>query len=64
MRDRLIYGSYDEIRRVYQVSNDPPDAPVRRMIDVDREEDVTALAKRKRARIFWWPPLRRRARLA
>jgi hypothetical protein len=56
MRDRLIYGSYDEVRRVFQVSKDPPDSPVRRITEVDREEDVTAMAKRYRSRIFWWPP--------
>jgi hypothetical protein len=61
MRDRLIYGSYDEVRRVFQVSVDPPDSPVRRMIDVEREEDVAALAKRRRARVFWWPPRKVRA---
>lgn len=56
MRDRLIYGSYDEKRRVFQASVDPPDAPVRRMVDMDREEDLAALARRRRASIFWWPP--------
>ena len=56
MRDRLIYGSYDEARRIYQVSMDPPDSPTRRMVEVDREEDVMRLAKRRRARLFWWPP--------
>jgi hypothetical protein len=56
VRDRLIYGSFDEQRGIYQVSMDPPDSPTRRVIEVDREQDVTALAKRKRARVFWWPP--------
>jgi hypothetical protein len=61
VRDRLIYGSYDEARRIFLVSQDPPDSPVRRIVEVDREEDVTAMAKRKRARVFWWPPRKVRA---
>jgi hypothetical protein len=55
VKDRLIYGSYDETLRKYLVSADPPDAPVRKIVEVDSESDVNALAKRRRARVFWWP---------
>jgi hypothetical protein len=61
MRERLIYGSYDERRGTYSISVDPPDSPTRRIIEVDREQDVTAMAKRKRARVFWWPPRKDRS---
>jgi hypothetical protein len=62
-RDRLVYGCYDPAAKVYRVSDDPPDAPVRRMIDCGEVSEVNAFAKRRRARVVWIPRPPREAQL-
>lgn len=61
-RDRLIYASLDQ--GLYRVSLEPPDAPVRPMVECETRAEVDAIAKRKRARIVWWPPLPKQQRRA
>jgi hypothetical protein len=59
-RDRLIYASQEQGR--YMVTIEPPDAPVRPCIECETRAEVEALAKRRRARIVWWPPLAKLAK--
>jgi hypothetical protein len=53
----LLYGWYDEKRGKFFVSKLPPDAPVRPAVPLDSINDVQAMLDRKRADIYWWPPL-------
>jgi hypothetical protein len=62
-RDRLVYAEHKDGE--LSVSTEPPDAPVRRCIECESMSEVTAFAKRRRARIVWSGPvpadMRRRA---
>jgi len=55
IRDRLIYAS--QMPGGYRVTTEPPDAPVRPSVECETRAEVDALAKRRRARVVWWPPL-------
>jgi hypothetical protein len=58
-RDRLIYASHQQ--GLYRVTLEPPDAPVRPSVECETRAEVDAFAKRRRARIVWWPPLSKTA---
>lgn len=54
---RRLYGWHDAKKNVFRVSWWPADAPVRPSIEIETKAEVDAMAKRKRADVFWWPPL-------
>lgn len=58
-RDRLIYVSHEQ--GLYRVTIEPPDAPVRPSVECETRAEVDALARRRHARIVWWPPLAKAA---
>lgn len=51
----LIYGWHAD--GGFCLSEYPPDAPVRPHLRVETLDEVRAFAKRRRADIYWWPPL-------
>jgi hypothetical protein len=53
----LFYGWYDAPNKQLRLSAFPPDAPVRPSVEISSVEAAQALAERKRADIYWWPPL-------
>ena len=53
---REFYGWHDPIKG-YLVSRLPPDAPVRPEQAYETANEVMEMIERRRARIYWWPPL-------
>ncbi len=56
---RLYYGWHDHVKNVIRLSLYPPDAPVRPSLELGSKEEAEAYAERKRADVYWWPPLSR-----
>jgi hypothetical protein len=60
---RMMFGSYDDQRHAYLLSNCPPDAPMRPSFafydddGVSAEEFLAAYLKRRRIDVQWYPPL-------
>jgi hypothetical protein len=54
---RLYYGWLDPKTGSFRVSRYPPDAPVRPSAEFSTKADVMSAMQRKRAEIYWWPPL-------
>lgn len=54
---RLFYGWHDAARDCLRLSQDPPDAPVRRSVEFADVSEARTYADRKRARIMWLPKL-------
>lgn len=54
---RLYYGWYDLKAQNFRLSAYPPDSPVRPSVTIETKADVMAIIEKKRADIYWWPPL-------
>jgi hypothetical protein len=54
---RQYFGWLDAEKHTFRVSLYPPDAPVRPSVEIETKDEVMALIERKRASIYWWPPL-------
>ena len=55
---RLYYGWFDPNKKVYRLSRYPPDATIRPSVDFEQKSDLLETAKKRRAEVMWWPPLR------
>jgi hypothetical protein len=54
---RLYYGWFDRVNNMFRLSLYAPDAPVRPSLEVATKAEAIAYAERKRADVYWWPPL-------
>ena len=53
------YGWYDQRNQVYRLSQSPPDSPRRPSKAYQSLAELMLAAERKRAKVYWWPPLTR-----
>jgi hypothetical protein len=53
----MLFGWYLPDKREFRLSLYPADAPIRPSIALPTREDAENFAERKRATIYWWPPL-------
>jgi hypothetical protein len=53
---RLYYGWMTK-DGTFRVSAYPPDSPVRPSVVIQTKAEVVAMIEKKRADIYWWPPL-------
>lgn len=58
IRQRL-FGWFDQKTGTFRISRYPPDAPVRPSAEFATKAQVTEAMRRKRADVYWWPPLAR-----
>lgn len=58
MIKRTFFGWFDSQEGVFRLSLIPPDGPIRPSLALETKEDVDEYARRKRARVLWYPPLR------
>jgi hypothetical protein len=56
---RLLYAWLDPQTRVFRISRIPPDGIIRPSIAFDTKAEALEFAERKRATLYWWPPLHR-----
>ena len=54
---RQFYGWHDYRKDSFFVTTWPPDSPIRPSLELSTLEEVREFLKRKRGRIYWWPPL-------
>lgn len=54
---RLLFGWFDAGKASFWISQYPPDAPVRPSLEFEMKDDLEAFLKRKKADVYWWPPL-------
>lgn len=54
---KLYFGWWDMKSLAFRISLYPPDSPVRPSLAIDSMAEVKALLERKRADVFWSPPL-------
>ena len=56
-KPRLLYAWHDSVTRVFRISTIPPDGVIRPSIPFDTKAEALEYAERKRASLYWWPPL-------
>ena len=54
---RTFFGWLDSRENVFRLSLIPPDCPIRPSLAFETKADVDDYARRKRARVLWFPPL-------
>ena len=54
---RQYYGWIDRRDGLIRLSLKPHDAPIRPSVGFEEPEDARDFINRKRARVYWWPPL-------
>ena len=57
MIKRVFYAWFDEKENVFRLSFVAPDGPVRPSLALDSKADVDEYARRKRAKLLWYPPI-------